>query len=205
MNAAVRGLVTLDGDDDTPLSDWHHTCAPWIRRRRFDWRLAVAGTRFIRFEDMEPEQARRMRDLIARAERAREPASVKARRERNARHPVRYAVADERLPDGAVAAVVRDPHSVPARLVVISRDADDLALYLADAARDRDEAAIASPHGRRLVLVMADQRLIIKSEIGSEAGTLDLLIPNPPGRELTALLLRAAAGGHAIRIAGIGL
>jgi hypothetical protein len=164
-----------------------------------------AHTRFVRFEDMDPEQAERMRDMIARAEKMPEPAPVRLRRERNELHPVQYAVAANPLPGGAVAAVVRDARSAPARLIVISRNADDLALYLADAALDQDEEAVPNPIARRLVLVAADRRIVTHAERGTEIGTLDATFPASPGRELTAPLIHAAERGRTLQVAGVGL
>jgi hypothetical protein len=160
--------------------------------------------RFISFEEMAPEEAERMRDMIARAEKAPEPASVRARRERNELQPVQYAVTDERLPEGAVAAVVRDPSATLARLVVLSRNAGDVALYLADATLDQDEKAVPNPPARRLVFVTADRRLVIQKGRGTEIGTLDVTLPASPGRELTAPLVQAADRGRTIQVAGIG-
>jgi hypothetical protein len=163
-----------------------------------------APNRFIRFEDMDPEEAGRMRDMIARAEKAPVPASVQARRERNKLQPVRYGLSDQPLPGGAVAAVLREPEPEPMRLVVISRRADDRALFMGDIALDRDEDAVAEPRGSRLILVAADGTVVTQTSAGSHPAQLDVSIPDSCSRELIAPFLRAAEATPPVFVPGIG-
>lgn len=167
--------------------------------------LPSMRNRFVRFEDMEPEQARRAREILARAEARAEDPAVRRRRALNETHPVRHAVSDGALPAGAVAVVIRDPASEWPRVVVLSRhSATDEALALADAALERDERAVPEPAGRRVLRVGWDRHVTTEAPTEVERTLLDLRHPHPTERWLMTPLLNAAERNPAVHIDGVG-
>jgi hypothetical protein len=198
-SACDRPISTAPASRPGPLTDA-------VMNDRANASIPPPDGGFIPFDQMEPGAAERARSLLAAAERMPVPASVRARRERERRDPVRHAVSEGPLPGGAIAAVVRAPGSVPARLIVISSAAaDDRAMFFADAALDRDEVSEPEPTGRRIGFVHADGRVEWRGTGDTEFRVLGLGIASSPGRHFIATIARAAESGPILDVPGLGL
>lgn len=149
------------------------------------------SARLVRYEELDPEEARRMRAMVARAEEA----ITAAEADRADANPVRYAISAGALPGNSVAALVRGENT---RIVVLAPDGDDRVLALADAALDR-LALVEGPH---LVLISRDGSV---TGMGSpQIARLDLNIPVSTRQFLTRPMYDRALARPAVEIAGIG-
>jgi hypothetical protein len=154
---------------------------------------------FVAFEQMNPAEAQRMRDLIARA------SADDAREARPRTPPPRYGVAASMFPTGAAAVVIR-PAGGGAPVVVFSPESvDDDALALADAALARDRRAVPDASGVRVLHVARDGSVDVRVGAGSsERFHLDVVLHCPGGRSLTAPLVRAAERAAIVHVEGFG-
>jgi hypothetical protein len=184
--------------------DQPHSVTEASMRGDSNERSRAHEAQFVAFDEMDPELAIRMEEMVSRVEDKPLPYASKLRRERNRSQPVRYGVSDQPLPGGAVAAVLREPEPAPMRLVVISPRADDRALFLGDIALDRDEDAVPEPEGSRLILIAEDGGVVMQARSGSDSAQLDVSIPDSCSRELISPFLHAAESSPPISVPGIG-
>lgn len=148
------------------------------------------GLQVFRIEDVEPSIALELEQELQSVE-------LKARIANAASRPIRYAVADDALPQGADAVVLRDQSAAGDRMIVVSRaTASDRLLSIARFALFHDEHSDPTIKGHKSILVWDDSRVQIKdksTKIGAHFAV-------DPG-EAKALLRQK---GEVANLAGIG-
>lgn len=147
--------------------------------------------RFVRYSELDPEEAARMRVMVARVEA--ESAATSA--DHAEAQPVRYAIGAGALPGNSAAVLVL---TAQGRTIVLAPDADDRVLAMADAALDRLEGTA----GHRLVLVARDGSFTPMGTPGRVR--LDLTIPVSSHDYLTRPMRDRARSRPAVEIAGVG-
>jgi hypothetical protein len=117
------------------------------------------GMRVFRLEDLEPSVLLHMQKQM-------ESPEFKASLANAPVQPLRYAVADDALPQGADAVVLRDGTGAQDRMIVVSREtASDRVLLIARFALLQDEHAEPSLTGQKTILVWDDGRTSVNDKI----------------------------------------
>jgi len=146
--------------------------------------------RFVRYSELDPQEAARMRAMVARAED--ESAATNPSADAG---PVRYAIGAGALPGNSAAVLVLTPQ---ARTIVLAPDGDDRVLAMADAALNRVEGVA----GHRLVLIARDGSFTTRGTPGRVR--LDLTIPVSTQDYLTRPMRDLARSRPTVEIAGVG-
>ncbi|HMJ19276.1 MAG TPA: hypothetical protein VK478_12870 [Gemmatimonadaceae bacterium] len=118
------------------------------------------GLKFFRLEDVEPEV------LLAAQKQAESPEFMAKVAKDSSRGPLRYALADDALPQGADAVVLRDGKGADDRIIVASRStASDRVLSIARFALFQDEDADPNLRGQKTILIWDDGRIAVNNKL----------------------------------------
>ena len=150
----------------TELNQQHSLTDPAMRKKNSPLKegatpsFELDGLKFFRLEDVEPE-------VLLAAQKQAESPEFKARAAKAAtRGPLRYAVAEDALPQGADAVVLRDGKGADDRIIVVSRGtASDRVLSIARFALFQDEDADHDLRGQKTILIWDDGRIAVNNEV----------------------------------------